>query len=256
MQLARVIRLGVALHFKMLSRSPFDMFVVVASPLIFATLARYAYGYGGGQALLVAALAAGVMGIWSSTTASGAGALQTQRYYGVLELLVGTPVPFWAVLLPITTAISGIGVYSLLVGLVYVRAVYGVPIVIHDWLAFLVGVPATIGAIGALGFLFASALVRYRSAFMVGNVFEWPVWLICGLLIPVSTLPAWLHPVSWVFAPTWGMRALRDAALGHSGAWPAIGVCAILAVAYLLIGAAMLRLFLRLARADATLALT
>ncbi len=64
----------------MLSRSPFDMFVVVASPLIFATLARYAYAGQPAEALLVGAIAAGVMGVWSSTTASGAGALQTQRY--------------------------------------------------------------------------------------------------------------------------------------------------------------------------------
>ncbi|HET7137560.1 MAG TPA: ABC transporter permease [Gaiellaceae bacterium] len=247
---------GLALHFKMLSRSPFDMFVVVASPLIFATLARYAYAGQPAEALLVGAIAAGVMGIWSSTTASGAGALQTQRYYGVLELLVASPTPFWAVVLPISVAISGIGIYSLLAGLAYVRLVFGVPIEIHDWPAFLVGVAATIGSIGALGFVLASALVRYRSAFMIGNVFEWPVWMICGLLIPVAALPGWLQPVSWVLAPTWGMRALRDATLGHGGAWVASGIGAGLAVCYLCIGVALLRVFVRLARAHATLSLT
>lgn len=240
----------------MLSRSPFDLFVVVASPLIFATLARYAYADERGQALLVAALAAGVMGIWSSTTASGAGALQTQRYYGVLELLVASPVPFWAVLLPISIAISGIGVYSLLVGLAYVRLVYGVHISVHDWWTFAAAVPVTIASIGALGFLFAAAFVRYRSAFMLGNVFEWPVWLICGLLVPVSTLPAWLRPVSWLFAPTWGMRALRDATVGAPGAWAAMGMCVVLLAVYLAVGSLTLRVFLRLARADASLALT
>ena len=55
------------------------MFVVVASPLIFATLAYFLFQNGHGQSLLVAALASGVMGIWSTTTAQGAGALQTQR---------------------------------------------------------------------------------------------------------------------------------------------------------------------------------
>ena len=228
----------------------------MASPLIFATLARYTYAGEPAEALLVGAVAAGVMGIWSSTTASGAGALQTQRYYGVLELLVASPTPFWAVVLPISVAISGIGVYSLLVGLAYVRVVYGVPIAIHDWPAFLVAVPATIGSIGALGFVLASALVRYRSAFMIGNVFEWPVWTICGLLIPVATLPAWLRPASWALAPTWGMRALREATLGQPGAWAAIGVAFALAAFYLLLGGLLLRVFVRLAREHATLSLT
>jgi ABC-2 type transport system permease protein len=256
MALVRVLGFGLALHFKMLSRSPFDLFVVVASPLIFATLAYFLFEDSTGSSLLVAALASGVMGIWSSTTAQGAGALQTQRRLGVLELLVAAPVPFWAVLLPISVAISGIGIYSLAVGLVYVHVFYGVAIAIHSWLALVVAVPATIGSIGCLGFLFASALVRYRSAFMIGNVFEWPVWMICGLLIPVSVLPAWLQPVSWVFAPTWGMRALRGATLGTGSPWADIGVCFVLAVAYLLAGTVCLRLFLHRARADATLALT
>ena len=254
--LARVMLFGLGLHFKMLSRSPFDIWVVVASPLIFATLAYFLFQNGQGQSLLVAALASGVMGIWSSTTAQGAGALQSQRRLGILELLVGTPTPFWAVLLPISVAISAIGVYSLAVGLVYVRLVYGVAIDVHDWVGFVASVPAAIGAIGSLGFLFASALVRYRSAFMLGNLFEWPVWMISGLLIPVAVLPGWLQPVSWLFAPTWGMRALRHATLGTGTAWTDIAVCAALSIAYLFAGSLCLRFFLRSARASATLALS
>ena len=255
-QLGRVMAVGLRLHFAMLSRSPFDLWVVVASPLIFATLAYFLFQGEHGAKLLVAALASGVMGIWSSTTASGAGALQTQRRLGVLELLVASPTPFWAVLLPISVAISAIGIYSLLVGLLYVRLFFGVAISIHDWVAFLVAVPATIGAIGALGFLFASALVRFRSAFMLGNLFEWPVWMLCGLLIPVAVLPGWLQPVSWAFAPTWGMRALRHATLGTGSPWVDIAMCAALAVIYLLAGTVFLRLFLDSARARATLALS
>lgn len=90
----------------------------------------------------------------------------------MLELLVASPVPFWSVLLPITVAISAIGIYSLATGLLYVRVLFGVAISLHDWPTFVVAVPATIAAIGMLGFLFSSALVRFRSAFMLGNLFE------------------------------------------------------------------------------------
>src|SRR5690348_11654213 len=189
-RLTRVMTAGFALHFKMLSRSPFDLFVVLASPIIFATLAYFLFrNHSSHSGLLVAALASGVMGIWSSTTAQGAGALQTQRRLGVLELLVASPTPFWAIVLPISVAISGIGIYSLATGLLYVRVLFGVPVHIHAWLPFAAAIPATIGSIGALGYLFASALVRFRAAFMIGNTFEWPVWMICGLLIPVSVPP-------------------------------------------------------------------
>ena len=68
-------------------------------------------------------------------------------------------------------------------------------------------------------------------------------------------LPGWLQPVSWLFAPTWGMRALRGATLGTGDPWADIGMCAALCVVYLLIGTAALRVFLDAARADATLSL-
>ena len=248
--------LGLVLHFKMLSRSPFDLWVVVASPLIFATLAHFLFRGADDSKILVAALASGVMGVWSSTTASGAGALQTQRRLGVLELLVASPTPFWSVVLPISVAISGIGIYSLVVGVLYVRLIYGVPVDVANWFAFAAAVPVAIIAIGTLGFLFASALVRYRSAFMIGNVFEWPIWMICGLLIPVSVLPGWLRPLSWAFAPTWGMRALRSATLGDGHPWADLAMCVGLAAVYLLAGAVLLRVFVRAARARATLALS
>lgn len=255
MSTARVIAGGFLVHFKMLSRSPFDLWVVIAAPLIFATFAHFLFAGESQSKMLVAALASGVMGVWSSATASGSGALQAQRRLGVLELLVASPAPFWSIFLPISLAIAGIGVYSLATGLIYVRVIFGVPIAVANWPALCVAIPVVIAAIGALGFLFGSAFVRFRSAFMIGNLFEWPVWLVCGLLVPTSVLPGWLRPVSWVLAPTWGMNALRHATEGSGRPWVDIAVCAGVGAAYVLAGAVCLQYFLRAARAKATLSL-
>ncbi len=93
-----------------------------------------------------------------------------------------------------------------------------------------------------------------RTAF--SNLLEYPVWLATGLLVPLTLLPAWVGPISWVLAPTWGIEAIRDAAIGGSSAWPEIGMCAALGVVYLALGTVLLRNFERLARQRATLALT
>jgi ABC-2 type transport system permease protein len=63
-----------------------------------------------------------------------------------------------------------------------------------------------------------------------------------------------VRPIGWLLAPTWGMRAIRDSALGGDP-WPAIGMCLALAVAYLVVGVLALRVVLRRAREQATLAL-
>ena len=116
--------------------------------------------------------------------------------------------------------------------------------------------PVGIVSIGMLGFMLGAAFVRYRSAWAVGNLFEFPVWTICGLVIPIAILPAWVGPVAWVFAPTWGMNALRAAALGGSSPWDDVAMCLVLTVVYGALGALLLRVFLGSARRRGTLALS
>ena len=48
------------------------------------------------------------------------------------------------------------------------------------------------------------------AAWALGNLLEFPVWLICGFLVPLVLFPAWVRR-SWALAPTWGMSAIRGA---------------------------------------------
>ena len=45
-----------------------------------------------------------------------------------------------------------------------------------------------------------------------GTCSQYPFWLIGGFLVPLVLLPHWVRPISWVLAPTWGMNAFREAA--------------------------------------------
>ena len=101
-----------------------------------------------------------------------------------------------------------------------------------------------------------SRFVRYRTAWALGNLFEYPVWLICGFLVPLALLPDWVRPISWVLAPTWGMSAIRESALGGTPL-PDIAACASRSArVYVAIGVLVLERVLRAARAQAALSLT
>ena len=52
-------------------------------------------------------------------------------------------------------------------------------------LIFVLSIPATVISIGSLGFLLAVAFVRHRRRWALGNLLEYPVWLICGFLVPL-----------------------------------------------------------------------
>jgi ABC-2 type transport system permease protein len=244
------------MNVRILSVSAWFLLMAVIQPVIFATIAFYLFKTGGRPGtLLYAALGAGMMGIWSTTLFGSGGALQWNRWQGTLELLVAAPVPFVVVLLPLTLATSVTGAYALVATLGWGRLFFGVPLhFAHPW-AFALAVPVGVLALGLMGLLMASSFVLYRHANALANLLEYPVWIATGLLFPIALLPAWVKPVSWLLAPTWGIAAIRHAALGGA-VWFPLGMCAATGAAYLALAAVFLRTFERAARARATLSLT
>lgn len=253
---ARLVRAGWVFHVKSLTLSWFFLLTTVFMPLLVATVAYYMFRAGQREGtLFYASLGAAVYGIWSSTLFGSGGAIQWQRWQGTLEVLVSTPAPFLLVILPLTLATSSIGLYSLASTIFWGRVVFGIPFRIDDPLAFAVSVPATILGLGLLGLVFAATFVLYRHANALSNMLEWPVLLVSGMLVPLSLLPGWSHPISWSLAPTWGVQAIRESALGGTP-WPDVAMTLALGVVYLAVGAGFLRYFEVAARRQATLSLT
>ncbi len=237
MRTLRLLVIGWALNLKMLSKSAFDGVLGALWPLFFSTIAFFMYRAGRNDAsLLYASLGASVMGVWSATSVAASSAVQRQRRQGTLELVVAAPAHFSLVMLPVTIAMSTIGIYSMAATLFWGRFLFGIHIHIAHPLLFCLAIPATIVSIGMLGFLLSVTVVRYRTAWALGNMLEYPVWLVCGFLVPLALFPGWVRPISWVLAPTWGVRAIREAALGGGSPLTDVGMCAALGLGYAAIG--------------------
>ena len=256
MRVVRVVIVGWAFHLKSLTLSWFFLLTAVFMPVLIATVAYYMFraGHRPGT-LFYASLGAAVYGLWSSTLFGSGGAIQWQRWQGTLEVLVAAPTPFFLVLLPLTLATSTLGIYSLSATLLWGRVVFGIPFHIAHPILFAVALPTTILGLGLLGMLFASTFVLYRAANALSNMLEWPVLLVTGMLVPLTLLPGWSNWIAWLLAPTWGMRAIRSAALGGDPL-PAVAMTLLLGLAYLGIAALALRRFELLARKQAALSLT
>jgi ABC-2 type transport system permease protein len=258
MRIVRLIGITWWLQLKMRSRSAFDGLLSLLWPLFFATtiFLMFRQGNAAGPAMLSAAVGAAVMGIWSATSTTAAHSLQIERRQGTLELLVAAPTPFALLIVPLTLSMATIGAYSMIATLLWGRFVFGIHVTVADPAMFAFAVLVTVISIGMLGFLIAIASVRYRTAWALGSALEMPVWLICGFVVAVSALPAWVRPISWVLAPTWGMAAIRDSAQGGGNPLTGLAMCVGLAAVYGLIGWALARWMVNSARARATLALS
>ena len=186
----RFVGVSWLLQFKMIMRSPFDGFGNVIYPLFFATVAFFVFRAGDSpRTLIYASLGAAVMGMWSSVSTSAGSAMQRERWWGTLELLVAAPRHFALVLLPATLGLATVGIYNLVATLLWGRLLFGIDLTIEHPLLFALSILGTVLSFGGLGFLFAVSFVRFRAAWVLGNFFEYPVWLICGFLVPLSLLP-------------------------------------------------------------------
>ena len=255
MKLARLLAVCWWFQLKQMTKAGLFVFTSIIEPLIFATLAYYLFkaGHRPGT-LLYAALSAGLMGIWTSTLFGSGGAINFQRWQGVLEPLIASPPPYALILFPQTLAAASIGLYSLASTLLWGRLIFGIPLHFAHPAAFAIAVFVTILSLGVLGLVMGASFILYREANALSNMLEFPIWIITGVIVPLSLLPGWTHPLSWILAPTWGYRGIHDAALGGNP-WPGIWIALALGVIYFGIGQLVVAAFERRARERATLSL-
>lgn len=255
MNLLRMIGVGLLLHTKQLSRSSFEIATALIVPVVQATLAVYLFRAGGEPGrLLEAAVGAGLMGVWSSVLFGSGGAIQRQRWQGTLEMIMLAPRAPALMILPITLATAVTGTYAMLATLLWGRLLYGVPLDFAHPLLFLVAVPGCVLGLGMFGLLLAATFVLMRNANALTNTLEYPIWLVSGMLVPLTVLPGWTGPIAAVLPTTWGARAVHEAASGGP-VWPSLGICLAISLGCLVVGALMMTYVERRARAAATLAL-
>ncbi len=256
MRLVRLLAVSWWLHLKMLAVSAFEGVFQVVWPLFFATTAFLVYRQADDPEVMVyAGLGAAVMGIWSVIATTASGVLQRERWLGTLELLVAAPTRFALILVPITTAMATLGLYSLGSTLLWGWLLFDITVPVADPLVFAVAIVVSIMSIALIGFLLSVSVVRYRTAWALGNLLEYPGWLLCGFLVPLTLFPTWAAWISYALPPTWGMEAIRRSAAGEP-AWTQVLVCLVLGAVYGLVGALLSETVLTSARRHATLALT
>ena len=196
------------------------------------------------------------MGMWGNTLYGAGFALAFDRWNGTLEYVLATPSRLvWIV--------AGRSASSALLGLVNALAIlviavfgYKADLGISNPVLFLLALVLTLASLSALGVLFCSSFLLTRSAQVLTNGLEMPIYVASGSMFPIALLPFWSHPLSWALGATWGIDALRAAA-GYSAVgsayWLDISILLISTVAYLAIGFWLFILVEKKARRDATL---
>lgn len=230
----------------------------IIAPFTFTAVALIFFRNVTGSVAIYAILGGGMMGMWGNTLYGAGFALAFDRWNGTLEYVMGTPSRLvWIV--------AGRSMSNAFLGLVNALAIfavavfgYGAQLGIADPAKFFLALVLTLASLSALGVVFCSSFVLTRSAQIMTNGLEMPIYVISGSMFPIALLPFWTSPFSFALGPTWGIDAMRYAAdpsytgMGF-GYGLDVAVVALTILAYLAVGFILFILVENKARRDATL---
>lgn len=247
----------IKVHMKLSLSRPMFQFIIFLMPFLFSTIAILIYGNSTSEQIFqYVVLGSGFVTLWSSIVFSSASDINREKYYGTLELLFTAPIPLWLTLAGKIIANTIWGLLSMLISYFYLLVIYRVPVTIEHPLQFIFAYLFVLCSLSVFSFFLAMSFTLSRQAYALMNMLEYPVYLICGFMFPITMLPDWVKPLSWVLPPTWGIELLRIISrkdMKQDELIVAWGVLLLLTVIYLVISLAYYRVVEKRARINGNL---
>lgn len=234
---------------RQLLRTPFFLHQAIAAPLSFALLRALGSRGVGAEIPQDLWFDAAVAGMWATTT-TAVGIIGFQRFQGTLEhLALSTlrPSIVFGSLCAAATTIGWLGVpISLAVQFLLTGSVILAP---HAVVAFMLAALACLVS----AFVLASLFILSRSATAYEPLILAPVWLLTGIVIPLTTMPDWLETIALIHPLTAAVNASRSTSTSEFWMWLLISIA--VSAVWLAVSARFLRIALRRARVLGNLAL-
>jgi ABC-2 type transport system permease protein len=212
---------------------PSDLFPLALVPfytVIFLSIMRAA---GRNDLLGYAVLAPVLLNLWYMALTLSGDLTARDRFLETIELLVATPTPYALIAVGRVLASTLLSLLGFVEAWLVARLAFGYTIVIQHVVLFvstiLLTTVATVGTAVVLTAIFAVG----RTPRMLQNSLNYPVYVLAGILTPVSLLPAWLQIPARLVYLSWAADLMRDCL---ASAAPANGVQRLMVIA--LLGAA------------------
>ena len=205
----------------------------IIAPFLFTVVALFMYGSVDGPVVLTAVLGGGVLGMWGNTLFTSGYSISYDRYNGTIEPIMLTPTH-------LIDVIAGRSLWNTLIGLlnaglVFIAAqiIFRVGVTVADPVMFFLMLGMTLFSLATIGMTFAALYVLTRASFVVMTILEFPIYVFSGALFPISVLGK-LEPISYILAPSWGVDAMKTAAVAGHESITAFGIYFDVAVMILL----------------------
>lgn len=186
----------------------------------------------------------------------GGMAIERERWYGTLEIVLLSPMNRTAYVL--AEAVFGIlnSSWTIFLAMVVAIMTFGMDVSVASVPAVVVSLAATLVSMVALGMFFAGFYILSRAAGPLAHSVGAPIRFFSGTNFPVSALPTMLQYVSYALPVTYGMGILRRAILSGGdmmSVLPDVGVLMLFTVIFFSLGVYFLHRMERSAKTSGTL---
>lgn len=196
-----------------------------------------------------------LISLWGMALEMSGDIVDSDRGVGILEGVVATPVGFPTVVSGRVLAVTMLSAVALAETWLVARVGFRADIVVHHPAALVATLAATGLATAGTAVVMAGMFVLARTARTFQNTMNYPVYLLAGVIVPISYLPDWLRPIGRLLFLSWSADLLREslAPAPVQGLLPRLGVILLLGAAGLALGRVALHVVLRRVRALGTL---
>lgn len=169
------------------------------------------------------------MSVLFGTTSMLAVTITFERKGRSFERLLLAPISLSTLVIAKLSGAILFGIFNAFVPVIF--AAFFIDLVGINWGAvllsvFLIAVTSTL-----LGLMIAVSAKEVFEAQTFSNFFRFPMLFLCGLFLPVSSLPIFLRPLSYLLPLTYGTDMLNGSIIGTSTLSPALCVLIMLAFA-------------------------
>lgn len=175
------------------------------------------------------------------TTSMEAIVITFEKRVGALERLIMAPISMKSILL---AKIIGGAVFGFMIsGFMTLVAITAFEMPINHQFEFIVTIVFTLLSLSSLGALVAVSVKEVFEAQTLSNYFRFPMIFLCGVFMPVESMPLPIRLISYILPLTYSVDALRITTMGtQSGLNMAIDLAALVLFTLLFMTASLMML--------------
>jgi ABC-2 type transport system permease protein len=200
---------GARLQLKMFRRNAGHLLIFVTVPFFTAIFLSSIRVTGRSDLESYAILAPALMGLWVVSLDLAGTVLDSERRQGTLELFIASPGALTGMMTGRVAVISCLGMFTFLESWLTASVFFAVHLPVHHPWLLVVTLTATCLATVGVATVLAGLFVMSRAANRFANALGYPFYLLGGVLVPVTFLPDWLRPLSWLTYLYWSADLLR-----------------------------------------------